>query len=74
MGGARSTASSGAAVLPGGTTAYVSTTEYHPLIIDYRGNGGEPITYQKYEYLPGTSANLALLSLAAQHPGAKLAH
>jgi outer membrane lipoprotein-sorting protein len=62
------------AVLPGGTTAYVSTTDYHPLIIDYRDNGGATITYQKYEYLPGTSANLALLSLAAQHPAAKLAH
>lgn len=40
-------------------TAYVSTSNYHPLQID---SHGEVITYQTYEYLPATAANEALLS------------
>jgi hypothetical protein len=50
-------------------TAYVATSDYHPLEIDTRTNS-ETIVYQTYEYLPATSANLQLLDLPAQHPGA----
>jgi hypothetical protein len=50
-------------------TAYVATSDYHPLEIDTTTNS-ETIVYQTYEYLPSTSANLQLLDLAAQHPGA----
>ncbi len=40
-------------------TAYVATSDYHPLEID---TGGEQIVYQTYEYLPATPANRALLT------------
>jgi hypothetical protein len=40
-------------------TAYVATSNYHPLEIDTRG---EQIVYQTYEYLPATPTNQALLS------------
>jgi hypothetical protein len=40
-------------------TAYVSTSDYHPLEID---TNGETIRYQTYEYLPSTPANDALLT------------
>jgi hypothetical protein len=40
-------------------TAYVATSDYHPLEID---TGGEQIVYQTYEYLPATPTNQALLS------------
>jgi hypothetical protein len=50
-------------------TAYVDATNYHPLEID-TVTDSETIVYQAYEYLPATSANLQLLDLAAQHPGA----
>ena len=44
-------------------TAYVSRTNYHPLVIDTTGNGGERIRIQTYEYLPATPANLQLLGI-----------
>lgn len=40
-------------------TAYVATTNYHPMEIDTRG---ERIVFQTYEYLPATPTNQALLS------------
>jgi hypothetical protein len=42
-------------------TAYVARSNYYPLEIDTTGNGGERIVVQRYEYLPATPANLALL-------------
>lgn len=42
-------------------TAYVSRSDYHPLLIETTGNGGERIAVQTYEYLPATAANVALL-------------
>jgi hypothetical protein len=42
-------------------TAYVAQSDYYPLEIDTTGNGGERIVVQRYEYLPATPANLALL-------------
>jgi hypothetical protein len=59
-------------VLPPGSSAYVSESDYRPLVIDYNANGGETISFEAYEYLPGNTANLALLDLAAQHPGARV--
>jgi hypothetical protein len=50
-------------------TAYVATSDYHPLEIDTTTDS-ETIVYQTYEYLPATSANLQLLNLTAQHPRA----
>jgi hypothetical protein len=50
-------------------TAYVATTNYQPLEIDTITNS-ETIVYQTYEYLPATSANMPLLDLGTQHPGA----
>jgi hypothetical protein len=42
-------------------TAYVSQSDYHPLLIGTTGAGGERIAIQTYEYLPATPANLALM-------------
>jgi hypothetical protein len=39
-------------------TAYVATSDYHPLKLDTRG---ERIVYQTYEYLPATPTNQTLL-------------
>lgn len=43
-------------------TAYVARADYHPLVIDTTGGGGERIVVQKYEYLPATASNEALLT------------
>ena len=45
-------------------TAYVSQSNYHPLLIETTGNGGERIVVQTYEYLPATPANLRLVGNA----------
>ena len=63
---------SGESVLPAGSTAYVAQSSYRPLVIDYNAYGGETISFESYEYLPATRANLALLDLVAQHPGARV--
>jgi len=52
-------------------TAYVATSDYHPLEIDTTTDS-ETIVYQTYEYLPATNANRQLLNLTAQHPGAAI--
>ena len=39
----------------------MSSADYHPLEIDTTDGGGERIVFQSYEYLPATTANLALL-------------
>jgi hypothetical protein len=62
----------GESVLPAGSTAYVAQSSFRPLLIDYNANGGETIRYESYEYLPATGANLALLDLVEQHPGARV--
>jgi hypothetical protein len=46
-------------------TVYVSTADYHPLLIDTTANGGERISFQTYEYLPSSPATLQLLSASA---------
>ena len=59
-------------VLPPGSTAYVATSDYRPLVIDYNANGGQTISFEAYEYLPANAANLSVLNLVAQHPGARV--
>jgi hypothetical protein len=56
-------------------TAYVSRDTYYPVLIqstDGPCNCTETIRFQTYEYLPATAANLRLLDLTAQHPGARM--
>jgi hypothetical protein len=60
-------------------TVYVARDDYRPLQIQTTTQAGpdgaevgETIQYQTYEYLPADQANLALVDLAAQHPGAQV--
>jgi hypothetical protein len=58
-------------------TVYVDRTTYRPLRIETTmdlttGPVYETIDFQTYEYLPATTANLELLDIAAQHPGARV--
>ena len=56
-------------------TAYVARDTYFPVLIESRGGScdcDETIRFQAYEYLPGSLANLRLLDLPAQHPGARV--
>jgi hypothetical protein len=52
-------------------TAYVAQSDYRPLLIETTADN-ETIDFSTYEYLPATAANLALLDLVAQHPGANV--
>jgi hypothetical protein len=67
-----------AGVVSSGTangTYDVAKSDYRPLRIQgtvacAQGPCPETVQFQTYEYLPETPANLALLDLSAQHPGA----
>jgi hypothetical protein len=53
----------------------IASGDARPLLVQTTTDCGrvqcpETIQFQVYEYLPATPANLALLSVAAQHPGA----
>ena len=54
----------------------VAKSDYHPLLLQttvacQQGPGcSETVQFQTYQYLPATPANLSLLDLKAQHPGA----
>jgi hypothetical protein len=53
----------------------VAKSDYHPLLIQgtvgcQQGQCSETVHFLTYEYLPETPANLSLLDLSAQHPGA----
>jgi hypothetical protein len=53
----------------------VAKSDYHPLLVQTTvgGQQGQPpltVHFQAYEFLPETAANLSLLDLRAQHPGA----
>jgi len=53
----------------------VAKSDYHPLLLQgtiacQQGQCSETVHFLTYEYLPETSANLSLLDLSAQHPGA----
>jgi len=53
----------------------VAQSDYHPLLLQgtiacQQGQCPETVHFLTYEYLPETPANLSLLDLSAQHPGA----
>jgi hypothetical protein len=53
----------------------VAKSDYHPLLLQttvtcQQGQCPETVQFQTYEYLPETPANLSLLDLSSQHPGA----
>ncbi len=53
----------------------VAKSDYHPLLLQttvacQQGQCSETVHFLTYEYLPATPANLSLLDLRAQHPGA----
>ena len=53
----------------------IAQSDYHPLLVQgttqcQQGPCPETVQFQTYEYLPETAANLNLLDLSAQHPGA----
>jgi hypothetical protein len=53
----------------------VAKSDYHPLLLQttiacQQGQCPETVQFQAYEYLPETSADLSLLDLSSQHPGA----
>jgi hypothetical protein len=49
--------------------AYVQPETFHPLEIVY---GGQTYRFLAYEYLPASTANLALTDIHAQHPRARI--
>jgi hypothetical protein len=55
-------------------TAYVSQSDYYPLVVDTGADGGEHIVFQTYQYLPATAANLRLFAgaHAVPHSGARV--
>ena len=54
-----------------GGYAYVDPETYFPVEMHLFGDGSS-IRFSRYEYLPRTATNLALTSLRAQHPHARL--
>jgi hypothetical protein len=60
--------------LPTGAVAYFDTTDYRPMYIDNPQGDGSVVRTRvvTYEELPMTAANAKLLSVAAQHPGARV--
>lgn len=61
--------------LPNGVVGYFDRTDYRPVYLDNPQRGGSVVRTQvvAYEELPITSENERLLSVAAQHPGARIA-
>jgi hypothetical protein len=60
--------------LPHGLVGYFDESNYLPRYLDDPQSDGTVLRLRvaAYEYLPMTRANRALLSIAAQHPGARL--
>jgi hypothetical protein len=52
-------------------TVYVSRADYRPLLIETPAYGGERITFQAYEYLPATAANVQLAGNGTPNTRAK---
>jgi hypothetical protein len=62
-------------VLADGVIGYFDRTNYQPVVIDNPQHDGSVVRTQvtAYEELPITAASRQLLSVAAQHPGARVA-
>jgi len=61
--------------LPNGLVGYFDKNDYMPRYLDDpQRDGGDVVRLRvaAYEYLPMTPANRALLSISAQHPGARI--
>lgn len=60
--------------LPRGFVGYFDTSTYAPRYVDAPRRGGTVVRFrvEVYEYLPMTPANRDLLSVTAQHPGARI--
>ena len=60
--------------LPHGLVGYFDQTDYRPRYFDDPQRDGSVVRLriEAYEYLPMTAANRALLSVTAQHPGARV--
>jgi hypothetical protein len=60
--------------LPSGVVAYFDTTDYRPLYVDNPQRDGTVVRTRvvTFEELPTTPENAKLLSLTAQHPGARV--
>ena len=60
--------------LPRGFVGYFDTSNYAPRYVDALRRGGTVVRFrvEVYEYLPMTPANRDLLSVTAQHPGARI--
>lgn len=60
--------------LPRGFVGYFDTSNYAPRYVDAPRRGGTVVRFrvEVYKYLPMTPANRDLLSVTAQHPGARI--
>jgi hypothetical protein len=60
--------------LDSGVAAYVDQTSYVPRYLDEQQRNGSTVRFRvvAYEYLAATPQNLQLLSITAQHPGARV--
>jgi hypothetical protein len=60
--------------LPRGFVGYFDTSNYAPRYVDAPQRDGTVVRFrvEVYEYLPMTSANQGLLSVTAEHPGARI--
>jgi len=60
--------------LPRGFVGYFDTSKYAPRYVDAPQRDGTVVRFrvEVYEYLPMTPANRDLLSVTAQHPGARM--
>jgi hypothetical protein len=59
-------------LLADGGKGFFRIGSYRPVLLELPSRTGQVITYSVsvFEYLPATAANLSLLSLSGQHPGA----
>jgi hypothetical protein len=60
--------------LPTGVIGYFNTSDYRPMYLDNPQYDGSVVRTRvvTYEELPMTPGNAKLLSIAAQHPGARV--
>jgi hypothetical protein len=60
--------------LADGGKGFFRIGSYQPVLLEVPSRTGQLVTYSVsvFEYLPATTANLSLLSLSDQHPGAQV--